>query len=438
MAIQYVSQKSTKLYSGPRTNSRDLVLIYGDEVDTTGNRDNGRDEVTYRGRTGRWVRSDHLMPDHPLEMYFIDVGQGDSAFFVSPAGRKILIDGGQGNEAFQFLVWKYRLDEPLASPVEIDLMVVSHADDDHIEGLISIIEHPLIQVRQIVHSGIAKYESGFDTELGDTVGDGAERVLVTRHDGMGDLAGADLNDTMRAWRNAVTAEPGLVYRAVASSTELVDVGDPAIDLNVLGPELVNRPGHHDPVYPWLGSASETVNGHSVIVRLDFGNVRVLMPGDINKKGARRLMATPGFASQVDAHVFKAPHHGSNDFDQNFLEAVHPQISVVSSGESPDHGHPRADFLGTIGKVSRSGEPLVFSTELVAQFAVDHDAEAPDADDDADPSDPAMIGQARRRFKKRLNGIINVRTDGNTLFCARRVAAGYQFVTYRQRVRGRDV
>ena len=75
--------------------------------------------------------------------------------------------------------------------------------------------------------------------------------------------------------------------------------------------------------------------------------------------------------------------------------------------------------------------------MVAQFAVDSDAEAPDADADADPTDPAMLGQARRRFKKRLNGLINVRTDGEDIYCARRVAAGYQFVTYRQPAAPRD-
>ena len=86
-------------------------------------------------------------------------------------------------------------------------------------------------------------------------------------------------------------------------------------------------------------------------------------------------------------------------------------------------------MGMTGKVSRGDEPLLFSTELVALFTVDEDAAAPDADDDPDPTDPAMISQARRRCKKRLNGIINVRTDGEHLYAARRVAAGYQFVTY---------
>jgi len=435
MAIQYISAKSTVFHPDSQTDSQEFVLLYGDEVDTTGVQANGRDEVSYRGRTG-WVRSDRLMANHPLEIYCIDVGQGDSVFIVTPAGRTILIDGGTGDEAFQFLVWKYRLDLSTAAPVDIDLMVLTHADDDHIAGLVAVIEHPLIQVRRIAHSGIAKYGSGFNTELGDTVGQGKSRVLVTRHDTIADLQGQGLNPAMTRWRTAVQAEPNLTYGAVDATTGTIDVGDPAVTLHVLGPRLVPH-AQHGLVYPWLGSASRTINGHSVVLRLDYRAVSVLLPGDLNDRGARHLMGAPNVAPQLNAHVLKAPHHGSQEFDPDFLEAVQPQISVISSGESPDHGHPRANFLGTVGKLSRSAEPLIFSTELVAQFAVDADAEAPDADDDADPTDPAMLGQARRRFKKRLNGIINVRSDGATLYCARRVAAGYQFVTYEQAAAPRD-
>ena len=436
MTIRFISTKSTAFHPDSQTDSQEFVLLFGDEADTTGQTANGRDKVIYRGRTG-WVRSDRLMGNHPLEMYFIDVGQGDSVFIVTPSGRKILVDGGQGNEAFQFLVWKYRLDLQNANPVDIDLLVVSHADDDHIAGLIPIIVHPLINVKEILHSGIAKYNSGYNTELGNTVGQGQDCLLVTRHDSIADLANEDLNSTMVNWRSAISGESNLVYRAVDSTTGVVNVGDPSVSLRILGPVLVAYQGQANSAYPWFGSASYAVNGNSVVMRLDYQNVRVMLPGDINERAARHLMAQPGFNLEADAHVFKAPHHGSNHYDRAFLEAVHPQISVASSGESPDHGHPRANFLGTIGKASRSNEPLLFSTQLVAQFAVDADAEAPDADDDVDPTDPAMLGQARRRFKKRLNGIINVRTDGNTLYCARRVAAAYQFVTYEQAPVPRD-
>ena len=197
MPVRYISAKSTYFYVGPRSSSRELVLIFGDEVETTNRQDNNRDEVIYRGRTG-WVRSDRLMTDHLLEMYCIDVGQGDSVFIVTPGGKKVLVDGGIGNEAFQFLVWKYRLDLPNPTPVDIDLMVVSHTDDDHIAGLMSILSHPLIQVKEIIHNGIAKYASGFNTSLGDTVDHNQSRFLVTRHDSITDLDGRVLHGVLKA------------------------------------------------------------------------------------------------------------------------------------------------------------------------------------------------------------------------------------------------
>lgn len=440
MAKKYVSTKSTVFHPDPWTDSQEFVLLYGDEITTTGDQDNSRDEVIYRDRIG-WVRSNRLMDEHPLEIYFVDVGQGDSTFIITPAGEKILIDGGRGDEAFQFLVWKYRLDKQDASAVDIDLLVVSHVDDDHIAGLVSIVRHPLIVIKKIIHSGIAKYSYGFNTSLGKKVSSGGHDYLATRHDGIAGLNTPKATSLMAEWRKAVMAEPGVQYRAVDASMGTIGVGDSAIKLHVLGPRLESLPNSHQKCYRWLGSASKTVNGHSVVLRLDCkigaNTVKVLLPGDINEKGAKYLLEEAGMAGRLDAHIFKAPHHGSHDYHREFLRAAQPQVSVVSSGESPDHGHPRANFLGTVGNLSRSEEPLLFSTELVAHFAVDQDAEALDADDNVDPTDAAMLGQARRRFKKRLNGIINVRSDGQKIYCARRVAAGYQFVTYEHETEPRN-
>ena len=305
MPIRYVSTKSTVFHPDPETDSQEFVLIFGDEVETTGIQANGRDEVIYRHRTG-WVRSDRLTTNHPLEMYFIDVGQGDSAYIVTPGGRKILIDGGSGNEAFQFLVWKYRLDLPSPKPVDLDLMVVTHTDDDHLAGLVSILAHPLIGVREVVHSGIAKFGSGFDTESGGTVNVGQDRFLVTRHDGIADLNSKDLTNTMSLWRNAVVAEQGLSYRAVNARTGIINVHDPAVVLHVLGPRLVNIPGQAAPVYPWLGSAAETVNGHSVVFRLYAGKKNIWVPGDINRRGARHLMEDPSVGADSISRSLR-PH-----------------------------------------------------------------------------------------------------------------------------------
>ena len=134
-------------------------------------------------------------------------------------------------------------------------------------------------------------------------------------------------------------------------------------------------------------------------------------------------------------MFKAPHHGSHEFSRALLHAVHPMISVVSSGETPDHGHPRASFLGALGRAGRIEEPLLFSTEIAALFQDDGDPVAA-ADTgtetglgDLDFSTSSANTEARIRFKKVLPGIINVRSDGENLYSFRRVQMGYQWESY---------
>ena len=75
---------------------------------------------------------------------------------------------------------------------------------------------------------------------------------------------------------------------------------------------------------------------------------------------------------LQAEVFKVPHHGSADFSGAFLQAVSPVVSVVSSGDDTarkEFIHPRATLVGALG-YSRLEEPLVFVTELVAFFQVE--------------------------------------------------------------------
>ena len=113
------------------------------------------------------------------------------------------------------------------------------------------------------------------------------------------------------------------------------------------------------------------------------------------------------------------------------------ISVVSSGDLPDHGHPRAVFLGAFGLAGRGPAPLVFATEIAATFVDAGDAAAIAA---AGIEEPITFGEldfstshanviARRRFKKILPGVINVRTDGSRLLAFRRVQSSYQWESY---------
>jgi len=425
MVTKYINNKTSYLYEQPTGRSYHMVLIYGDEVTVDETSDDKRVPAEFRGKNG-YLSRDHLGDKPVLEMYFIDVGQGDSTFIVTPNRKNILIDGGINKRAFGFLVWKYRLDKD-GPDLDIDLLVLSHADADHIKGLIPIIKHPKIKVKKVIHNGIATFKKGtFATLLGNL--DSNEEFLKTMHDSIDDLNGLALDDGFEAWREAISSENS-EYNAVSSQTGFIDIGDPEITIEVLGPELDTYRGK--PACRWFKDESHTINGHSVVLRLDCGKASALFTGDINSAASEILLEKPAIKNKLSAHIFKAPHHGSHDFYLPFYEQIRPQISVISSGDDPDHGHPRASCIGSLGKVSRSNEPLVFSTEIAATFhetAVKKPKEEMDLVA-LDTSSPDANFLGRLLFKRRLHGMINIRTNGQKIYAARRVAAGYWWESY---------
>jgi hypothetical protein len=436
MAVRFLDKKTHRFYFRDGDGDRkSYVLIFGDEVDTlSGAAPGGPDyrRVRYRGRIGEW-KPPPLAAQRSLEMYFLDVGQGDAAFLVTPNNSKILVDGGLRDRALGFLIWKYRLDLP-GNEVTINHLFLSHADGDHVEGLIPLLDHPRITVENIHHNGIAVFDSGFDEAIGNRTADGR---LTTLHDGLADLAGLDLadkdpGDTFGEWIRAV-GDSGAGYRMRHSGMGSIDIGDPALTLEILGPRLLPDGAS----LPWFGDKAHTINGNSLVFRLVHGFVRSFFSGDLNEDGSDYLLSAPGAALQVNAHVFKAPHHGSHEFSAQLFQAVKPMVAVVSSGEVPDHGHPRAVFLGAIGRAGRGPEPLLFSTALAALFTDAGDAaaqaaaaiEEPTTLGDLDFSKSASNSIARRRFKKILPGIINIRSDGQAFYAFRRVQQGYQWESY---------
>ena len=442
MAVRFLNKKTHRFHFVDEDGKRkSYVLIFGDEVNTVGGAAlSGADfrRVRYRGRLGEW-KEPPLMQPRSLEMYFLDVGQGDAAFVVTPNDTKILVDGGLRDRALGFLIWKYRLDVP-NNTVNIDHLFLSHADSDHVEGLIPLLNHPQITVSNIYHNGIGIFDSGFEHAIGDVSNDDR---LTTIHDSLADLDGLNLaddhhRDVFGDWIQAVS-DSGASYRMLHCGTGVLDVGDPEITVEMLGPRLEADGAS----LPWFNDKAHTINGNSLVFRLTYRFVRTFFSGDLNEDGSNHLLSEAGAALNVNAHVFKAPHHGSHEFSQKLFNAVKPMITVVSSGEVPDHGHPRAVFLGGIGLAGRGDEPLVFSTALAALFTDAGDAEAvadAAANTGADIEESTTLGDldfslaqsnkvARRRFKKILPGIINVRTDGEEMYAFRRVQQGYQWESY---------
>jgi beta-lactamase superfamily II metal-dependent hydrolase len=386
-----------------------------------------------------------------LKVDFVDVQQGDGSVIETPSGTVVLVDGGDNQLFARYLAARFRGTSE-SSPKRIDCILVTHGDADHFVGLTEIQrseknDHPLkrlfIDPRRVYHNGLVKRPSSVSEErmLGATRRVRGQTIVTGLVADLRDVPDAEMNTPFRAWKRALAA---YTRRAPIEVRNLSRGDDGAFDflaeenvkVEVLGPVLTRVNGvvglpflgaprtrfdiGHESVHEteFVGkSASHTINGHSIVLRLTYGDWRFLYAGDLNEQAERVLLRDHEAGRvELEADVFKVPHHGSADYSPSFLKAVAPVVSVVSSGDESarkEFIHPRATLMSALGRFGRGDDPLVFVTELVAFFEVEGWAEL-----------TARAGPPRRSarrgrgpffaFSRAAFGIVKVRTDGKRL------------------------
>jgi competence protein ComEC len=225
-----------------------------------------------------------------LKVTVLDVGQGDSILVEFPGSRKMLIDGGGFPEG------SFDVGERVVSPFlwrkgikKIDDLVLTHAHPDHLNGLPAV-------ARNFRIGEFWEAESPADSEsyraLGKALGSRVPRKRVTR--------------------GFVRRESGAVIEAL-------------------------HPPEGEGVNPRVVD-----NDRSIVLRLTFGGVSFLLPGDIGRKAeAEVLEAVP----DIKSRVLKAPHHGSDSSSSAaFLAGVSPEYVVITVGEDNRYGFPAPAVL----------------------------------------------------------------------------------------------
>jgi beta-lactamase superfamily II metal-dependent hydrolase len=391
-----------------------------------------------------------------LKVNFVDVQQGDGAVIESPAGRIMLVDGGDNQMFARYLAGRFR-GTSKDKPQVIDCILVTHGDADHFEGLPEIFKSEtnkekrkrlFIEPKRVYHNGIVKRpgkkngKNVPDTKLlGATGKNAAGELCVTGlvENLLDDVDADEMNAPFKAWRKALAA-----YRTRSPiAFKRLSFGDDAafdflagenIAIKVLGPLLETVDGKpalkflgEPPKGPRIGhealettplkstgfSASHTINGHSIVFKLVYGGISYLFTGDLNDEAGRFLTREHERGGlDLNADVFKVPHHGSADFSAAFIKAVAPVVSVVSSGDESaqkEHIHPRATLVGALGKFSRVPEPLIFVTELVAFFSVEGWSVLHNPKTKEDKARGQFFAFSRAAF-----GMVKTRTDGKRL------------------------
>jgi len=251
-------------------------------------------------------------PGQKLSIIACEVGQGD-AILLTRGSNQVLVDGGPSGEK----VLKCLSDYLPYWDRTIELIVLTHTDYDHMNGLAAVVER--YQVRQFVTAdGVHESDS-----LARLVGVLGERMVP--------VSLVEQGDKLRVGNGE---EGG------------------GMELAVLWPPRVER--HYIAVFSGkvrseenkqiLGASAKTVdsNERSVVLLLKTASYRALLTGDSGVQTEKELVEK-GLIPHLD--YLKVAHHGSKSgTSQELLEAARPALAVISVGEKNRYGHPAKEVV----------------------------------------------------------------------------------------------
>ncbi len=471
----YAGYPTAKVFKNKGDSSNIHELLWGDWVRITGNKSGGFWPVKARGVEG-FMKVEDLQEERLLEIVFVDVGQGDGALVITPDDKHMVIDAGQFDNMYRFLKWRYG---GFKNKWTFDAGIMTHPDQDHYFGFDEFFDDPNVHFKTMYHNGIIETgKSGKATELGESKAiDGEFYIteLMETHTAMRNF----LLDKPR-WttsRGGLKRYPRMLNKARLNnsvdkfemlSTFHSDGGfvpgygaDKDLSMEVLGPVVESDDGQRS-LLRWFkrfGKGShnkgQTKNGHSIMLKLKYKDMSVLLTGDLNWASERFLLeqhlereipaddATDeekalfvGLAREVFAtDIVKCCHHGAADFMNTFLDSCHNTATVVSSGDAESHAHPRSDTLGAIGKFGRGVRPLIFSTEL-ARSTRENESPAEVASlkkkqealaNETDPQKKAALLKDIKALTKEIAkrnvtvyGAINLRSNGEKVVMAQKL------------------
>ena len=279
--------------------------------------------------SGLWSGGPRCAAAAELSVTFFDIGQGDSVLIVSPAGKRVLIDGGPP-EAGERLVARLA-----AHRVElIDLVILTHPHADHLGGLKRVAA--AVPIRMFLDAAYPSTSPAYTGLLN------------------------------------VLAQRGVTVKQAAAGRQ-IDLGGGAL-LTLLGPPA-----------PWLTSTRSDINANSVVARLTWQGRTALFTGDSEPETESWLLTQYGGAAgagRLRAELLKVAHHGGKySSTVPFLQAVAPQIAVISVGAGNDYGHPTPEALARLAQVGAR----VLRTDQDGEVTVE---------DEAPPADLLVGGQPR--------------------------------------------
>lgn len=244
-------------------------------------------------------------PDGKLHIVFCNVGQGDAAYVRFADGRDMLVDGGPDTSVLSCLGRHMPFWDR-----EINLVVNTHPQSDHLKGLISVLDR--YKVDSVVRSDLTNPADVY-TQFID--------AIKTHH-----------------------VPVHLVTRG-----ERITIG--ATSLSFLWPSdqqiaLMNPKGADGNV---LGTSTIDLNDGCLVFALRYGTFDALFTGDADSHVEANYDRLQVFKDPVE--ILKVPHHGSKTgMTKEFVDWVEPAVAVISVGKNT-YGQPAKEAIDMLQSVN---------------------------------------------------------------------------------------
>ncbi len=231
-----------------------------------------------------------IRPRGATALTMLDIGQGDCMVIEEKSGYNILVDGGSSDvsEAGRYRIIPYLKSHGIDS---LDYVFVSHADSDHISGILEMLSKEgkeEIKIKHLVLTKFAMSDSDYDKLLAYANQRGAKVLMISEGDRF-------------------------------------EVGNTCWEC----------------LYPGMDEEGEG-NDQSMVLFMECRGMGTLFTGDLPGERERKALEKIG---NRNVQVLKVAHHGSKySTTEAFLESCLPGIAIVSAGQNNSYGHPHKEVI----------------------------------------------------------------------------------------------
>lgn len=274
------------------------------------------------------------VPANQITVHYIDVDQGAAALVELPCGAFMIDAGGLGARAHlvRYLDTFFARRTDLGS--RFKAVFITHTHLDHNAYLLNILDRYFVDA--LIETGRINGEISKAVPARLTR-KGIKRIVVKE---------ADVASAGTAGFTNRTVDP--------FDAESCQGVDPVIRV-LSGAQ------------PISSGAFSNENNHSLVIRVDFGEVSFLWTGDMEEAGLRRLVPRYANTGMLKASVYEAGHHGShNATSVELLDAVSPRLAIISVGDAREsgsksawaYGHPNKGVVEMLARTIVGRRPAV--------------------------------------------------------------------------------